>query len=84
MAHFLTYYPNTARAIRAFRGPADATLRCMIRNALQANQDVRTIARTVALTPQGTAKLQAVWEAWEAESPVLAGPDSGAGRRAAS
>jgi hypothetical protein len=62
-----TSYPKTDQAIRAFAGPANARLRRMIRNTLEAGQDVRTLARTVALTGIGTAKLQAVYDAWRVE-----------------
>jgi hypothetical protein len=62
-----TSYPKTEQAIRAFDGPHNAQLRRMIRNTLEAGQDVRTLARTVALTGLGTGKLQAVYDAWTLE-----------------
>lgn len=61
-------YPKTDAAIRAFTGPANARLRRMIRNSLQSNIDCRGIARFVALDALGKAKIDAVWQAWTAES----------------
>lgn len=70
-ALFMDHYPKTAKAIRAFSGPANARLRRMIRQALEANIDVRTLTRMVALTAQGVAKLEAVAQAWEEENPIV-------------
>ena len=61
-------YSKTDQAIRAFSGPENARLRRIIRNALEAGHDVRTVARHVALTAEGKAQLQAVYAAWEQET----------------
>ena len=63
-----TPYPQTEQAIRAFSGPENARLRRIIRNALEAGHDVRTVGRHVVLTQEGTAKLQVVYEAWEQDT----------------
>jgi len=67
-------YPKTEHAIRAFAGPDNARLRRIIRKTLDAGQDVRTLARTVALTGLGTAKLQTVYDAWTEETHRQATP----------
>ena len=61
-------YPKTEKAISAFSGQENVRLRRIIRNALEAGHDVRTVARHVGLTAAGQAKLQAVHEAWEQET----------------
>jgi hypothetical protein len=61
-------------AIRAFAGPANAPLRRMIRNSLASKIDPRSIARHVALLEIGKVKLQAVYEAWQAEQQAIERP----------
>jgi len=63
----MTSFTETEKAIRAFSGPSNARLRRIIRNSLLADIDPRTITRHVALSTTGTAKLHAVYEAWQME-----------------
>lgn len=64
---------NTERAIRAFAGPSNAALRRRIRACLDSAEpaSVLTLTRTVALTARGIANLDAVWQAWQAENPIV-------------
>ena len=55
------------QVICAFAGPANAWLRRMIRQSLASGIDPRTLSRHVALNASGRAKLQAVYDAWQAQ-----------------
>jgi hypothetical protein len=64
---------RTEAAIRAFQGPHNAPLRRRIREALESAEpaSVLHLRRTIALTPEGEAKLHAVWAAWQADNPIV-------------
>src|SRR5262245_27627701 len=58
---------QTEKAIRAFRGKQNASLRKLIRARLESAepQSVLEVRKKIALSYLGEAKLQAVWEAWQ-------------------
>jgi hypothetical protein len=71
---------HTEQAIRACAGPSNTALRKAIRQRLASADpaSVLDLKRTIALSALGAARLDAVWAAWQAENPILAGPNSAA------
>jgi hypothetical protein len=62
---------QTERVLREeFAGKDNAGLRATIREHLaSAPHNLMVLQRNIAFTPLGVAKLQQVWEAWQAEHP---------------
>jgi hypothetical protein len=62
---------QTERVLRnAFAGKSNAGVRAQIREHLASEpHNLLLLQRAIAFTPLGAAKLQQVWEVWQAEHP---------------